>query len=171
MPTRAREFEHAAPLDATTLEFRPEVRDMCAADRCRSYGKNWTCPPACGTLEQSRARAEGFSSGLLMQTVGRLEDDFDYEGMQNAMRLHDARFHRLVAGLRQEYPRLLAMGAGACTLCDTCPCPGQPCRFPDQAVTSMEAFGLVVSDVCTRNGLAYYRGPLTVTFTSAVLMK
>ena len=42
---RAAGFEAAAPLRAEQLVFRPEVREMCRADRCRSYGRNWCCPP------------------------------------------------------------------------------------------------------------------------------
>ena len=41
-------FSHAALLDASTLKARSEVRDMCRADKCSRYGKNWRCPPACG---------------------------------------------------------------------------------------------------------------------------
>ena len=47
---RAAGFEAAAPLRAEQLVFRPEVREMCRADRCRSYGRNWCCPPACPSL-------------------------------------------------------------------------------------------------------------------------
>jgi len=164
-------FEHAGNLQVSTLEFLPEVRAMCAADKCHSFGRNWMCPPACGSLDDSRRRAQGFSAGLLVQTVGKLEDDFDYESMQEAGRVHSRRFHGLIDELRVEFPKLLAMGAGACTLCEVCSCPAQPCRFPDRAITSMEAFGLFVSRVCERNGLAYNRGPLTVTYTSCVLLE
>ncbi len=71
-------FQNAGPLDVKTLEFMPEVREMCASDRCQSYGKNWACPPACGTLDEMRARVERFSRGLLVQTVGQLEDNMDW---------------------------------------------------------------------------------------------
>ena len=48
-------FDVAEDLDPKTLKFLPEVRDMCAADRCRHYNKSWACPPACGTLEEWQA--------------------------------------------------------------------------------------------------------------------
>ena len=35
----------AALLDPAKLEPEAFVRDMCAADRCHAYGRNWTCPP------------------------------------------------------------------------------------------------------------------------------
>ena len=35
-------FEEAGALNVEALEFLPEVRQMCAADRCRSFNRN--CP-------------------------------------------------------------------------------------------------------------------------------
>ena len=49
-------FTHSALLDVSTLELRDEVRAMCSANTCRAYGKNWSCPPACGELEDLRQR-------------------------------------------------------------------------------------------------------------------
>jgi predicted metal-binding protein len=63
------------------------------------------------------------------------------------------------------------MGMGACTRCGQCTYPDQPCRFPELAYPSMEAYGLVVSEVCKRNGAPYYNGPDTVTFSSCMLVE
>ena len=164
-------FEHSGEILVSTMKFMPQVRDMCAADRCQCFGKNWTCPPACGTIEESTRKAAAFARGILVQTVGVLEDDFDYESMQAAQKVHSERFHKLAALLRKDYPKLLPMGAGACTICAECTCPEEPCRFPDEAITSMEAYGLFVSQVCESNHLAYNYGPLTVTYTSCILLE
>ena len=53
--------------------------------------------------------------------------------------------------------------------CAKCTYPDQPCRFPDKAFTSMEAYGLLVTDVCKSADTPYYYGRNTVTFTSCVL--
>jgi len=164
-------FPHCRPLDCSTLEFMEAVRDMCSADRCGQYGRNWTCPPACGSLETTRKRAAKYSWGILVQTVGNLEDDFDYETMEASAGIHREHFQVLVDRLRLDWPELLAMGAGACTYCKACTYPDLPCRFPDKAIISMEAFGLFVSQVCERNGMAYNHGPLSVTYTSCVLLE
>ena len=164
-------FSHWGVMNMESLRFRPEVRDMCAADRCRSFGKCWTCPPHCGTLEEFAARASAYGRGVLVQTTGELEDDFDIEGMMAAEKTHQTRFRELVRRVREAYPHCFPMGAGACTHCDECTCPEAPCRFPELAVSSMEACGLVVSDVCRDSGLGYYYGPRTVTFTACVLIK
>jgi len=164
-------FTSAGPLDAATLLPRPEVRDMCAADRCRHYGKSWTCPPACPSLEHNRALLAGYKTGILVQSTGTPEDEFDLEGMYEIGRTHMRRFHELHRALRADYPNLLALGAGVCELCEACTYPGAPCRRPDDAVTSMEAFGLVVSDACTANGMKYNYGPGTMTFTGCFLVE
>ena len=105
-------FSYAAPLAMDSLEFRPEVRDMCSADRCRSYGKSWSCPPGCGELDVLRAQLRPYTRGILVQTVGQLEDSFDAEGMMAAKEAHQANQLLLEALLRPRYPRLRAMGAG-----------------------------------------------------------
>ena len=83
-------FSYAAPLAMDALEFRPEVRSMCSADRCRSFGKSWSCPPAAGSLESITQRASGYCRGIIVQTCGKLRDDFDL--------LHEKRIH-LFGGL------------------------------------------------------------------------
>ena len=55
-------FTHSAPLDVSTLELRDEVRAMCSANTCRAYGRNWSCPPACGMMEAEAAHKEHFNA-------------------------------------------------------------------------------------------------------------
>lgn len=163
-------FEHAGMFTPGELKFLPEVREMCAGGRCNMYGHCWTCPPGCGTLEESRQRASGYTRGILLQSTGALEDDFDVEHMMETEQLHKERFLRFTRWLKHQVPRCMPMGAGACTICKPCTYPNSPCRFPDQAIPSMEAYGLLVSDVCQQAGLAYYYGPRTLTYSSCALL-
>lgn len=164
-------FSHSGPLDASTLVLMPEVRDMCAADKCHLFNRSWMCPPACGTLEENGEKLAAYSHGILVQTTAQMDDDFDYEAMQEAEKKHKKEFRTLQIELLKEFPSLLALGAGGCTLCPQCTYPDEPCRFPDEAISSMEAFGLLVSDVCTKNNLPYYYGPGTLTYTGCFLLK
>lgn len=161
-------FDYAAPLDTATLQPRQEVREMCAADRCRAYGKNWTCPPHCGSLEACAARIGAYRAGLLLQTVGQLEKAIDTRGYRRAEQRHLAQFHRFCARLRETHPDALCLGSGGCRICGTCAWP-EPCRFPEKACASMEGYGLFVTQVCRENGLAYHHGEKTVTYTACVL--
>ncbi|MCC6497932.1 MAG: DUF2284 domain-containing protein [Propionibacteriaceae bacterium] len=164
-------FSQAALLDPATLRVREEVRLMCAADRCQMFGRSWTCPPGSGPLDDNRATIARYRSGLIVQTTAQLDDPYDYEGMMAA---DDEQKQRL-AGFREElwpsWPDLIALGNGACTICQDCTFPDAPCRQPDRAIQSMEAFGLVVSDTCSDNGLGYYYGPGTITYTGCYLLE
>lgn len=163
-------FSHAAALAMDSLEFRPEVRSMCAADLCRSYGRSWSCPPAAGSLEAVSAKASGYSRGIIVQTTGELKDDFDIDAIRCIFAKHVKTFDTLVRQVRMTAPGCLPMGAGACTRCRSCTYPGRPCRHPDRLWPSMEAYGLLVSDVCLRSGLEYNYGSGTMTYTSCILI-
>ena len=178
---RNRGFTHYGCTPATSLSVNPAVRSLCAENRCQSYGRNWTCPPACGTLDDFSAALASRSVALVVQTVGQLEDEFDVEGMMAAERVHKERFAVLAQdaldgfntgrqGLGSGIPRPLPLSVGACTLCTTCSCPDAPCRHPDRALVSMEAAGLMVSEACETAGLPYYHGPGTISYTSCILL-
>jgi predicted metal-binding protein len=164
-------FSQAGELNVAALVFMPEIREMCSADRCHQYNKNWRCPPGCGSIEDAAKRAAEYSFGILVQTTGRMEDDFDYETIQETGGRHKKNFASLVEKLRGRYADILPMGAGTCTICEKCTYPDAPCRFPDKSISSMEAYGLWVSKVCELSGIPYNYGKSTITYTSCYLLR
>ena len=164
-------FTNAGPLDAGTIELKDEVRAMCGANSCGAYGKNWRCPPACGELDALRAQVGGYKQGILVQTVGDVEDSLDFEGMMEAEAAHKEHFTALHEKLLEQWPGLLALGAGTCTRCKQCTYPDAPCRFPDKRVSSMEAYGMLVLETCQKNGMGYYYGPQKIAYTSCFLLE
>ena len=162
-------FDHVGELNVSSLEFLPQVREMCAEDRCHSYNKYWTCPPACGELEQIERRCKAYTQGILFQTTGQLEDEFDAEGIEKTEKRHQRNFYKFVNQALKVCPSALAMGVGACRLCKECTWPHSPCRHPELAFPSMEACGLFVSRVCEMFKMKYYYGRNTITFTSCML--
>lgn len=166
-------FDCVGAVAAADLEVREEVRAMCASGRCRMYGCNWGCPPACGDLERWRAEIAGCTEGLVFQTVGELEDEFDGEAMMEAEALHKRRTEALVDALAAAgaYPqRCLVLAAGTCSRCRPCAYP-EPCRFPQRRLVSMEATGLLVTDACAAAGIPYNHGKLTIAYTSCALLR
>ena len=88
-------FTNVVPLACDTIELKPEVRQMCASDSCHKYNKCWSCPPGCGTLEECEQRVRKYKLGILVQTVGELEDSLDGEGMMRTEAMHKASFYSL----------------------------------------------------------------------------
>ena len=163
-------FDVVGECSASLLETKPEVRDMCAADRCQSYGRSWACPPSCGTIEYYQDEIRKRDTCYVLQSVGELEDSFDYEGMIAVQEKQLDRVLRLNKLVKEVYPDALVLTAGPCKLCETCTCPDEPCRMPEKRLVSMEAAGLVVNEACQHAGIPYYHGPNTTAFTGCVLL-
>ena len=164
-------FTHVAPLKVSTIQLMSEVRDMCATNSCGAYGKKWSCPPGCGDLDTCRERIQQYTAAILVQTVGNLEDEMDYESMAETNEKHKENYLRFYEQLRKQFPNMLALGTGGCTQCKTCTYPDAPCRFPDKMISSMEAYGMLVSQVCQDNNLPYYYGKCTLAYTGCFLLE
>ncbi len=161
-------FEDIGIMDMDKLRFLPEVREMCASGKCHMYGKSWVCPPACGSIEEAEKRARCFRQGILVQSVGKLEDAFDGEGMMKTEKLQKRRFRKLARWMRSQ-EECLPLSVGCCSVCESCTYPKSACRYPLAAMPSMEAYGLLVSEVCEQAGRKYYHGEGTIAFVSCIL--
>ena len=144
---------------------------MCASGKCAMYGERWSCPPGCGTLDECRELLKGYTSGILVQSVGQLEDNFDIETMMETEAAHKERFYAMRRALADRGVEALAAGAGCCTICKECTYPDEPCRFPDQKMSSMEALGMLVLEVCKANDMQYFYGENTIAYTSCFLFR
>ena len=164
-------FTHCKPLDVSTIVCKKEVRDMCAANSCGAYETSWSCPPGCGTLEECEKRIKEFKYGILVQTVGDLEDALDGEAMMEAAHRHTANIDKMQDEILKRTKDILTLGAGCCKLCKKCTYPDEPCRFPEKMHSSMESYGMVVLEVCKANGLDYYYGSDHIAYTGCFLFK
>ena len=164
-------YSHAGLVDVKTLKPQQEVRDMCAANKCHMYDKNWSCPPGCGTVEECDAEMQSYDWGVLVQTTMEMEDEMDYEAwVDAAQNLRDLGV-QLHEQLQEKYEHVLGLGGAGCDICAKCTYPDAPCRFPKKRMSGMEGYGLVVADVCKANGLLYYYGQDTITYTVMFLIK
>ena len=166
-------FTLAEPVKIETIHLRDEVREMCAVNKCHAYNTNWSCPPGCGTVAECQERVNSYETGIIVQTTGQLEDDFDFETMQETSKIHSAHFVEFLKHLRKDYPELdvLPLGTGECMNCKKCTYPDAPCRFPDLMSSPMEGYGMVISDVCKANDILYNHGRGTLTYVGCYLFR
>lgn len=163
-------FDVAAALDPQSLISREDVRAMCAEDKCGAYNKNWTCPPAIGTVAACQETMHRYTRGILVQTIGHMQKAVDSRCYQETEQRHLQNFGALAEEIRKEYPDALCLGAGGCRICKQCAYP-EPCRFPEKAISSMEGYGLFVTQVCRSSGVPYHHGEKTITYTACILME
>ena len=125
---------------------------------------------ACTGIEEYQKRIDARQACYVVQTVRELEDEFDGETMMDAEREHKTRVLELSRRLAAEGIDAFTLAAGTCTICEKCTCPDAPCRHPESRLVSLEAAGLMVYQVCEVAGVPYNHGPLTIAYTSAVLL-
>ena len=163
---------HAAVVESKEIPFEKAFRSACEQNACGFYNRCWTCPPDAGSIETCMASVKEYPYAVLFQTINPLEDSYDIEGMHDAAVAHNRLTLKVQETFRQIGIFSKVLGAGACGVCPTCTKPeGNPCRFPDLAVTSLEACGINVSKLAKICGLRYINGQNTVTYFGLLLYK
>lgn len=160
----------AVALEQADIIYDRSFRDICVSNGCGRYGRNYMCPPDIGDADTLMNSARAFPRAILYQTIHKIEDSFDFEGMTNAKRIHS----RCSAGIQSDIKGLggglLHLGAGACGICERCAkldC--IPCRSPEDALPSLEAYCVFVSETANNAGLKYINGVNTVTYFGMIL--
>lgn len=160
----------AAVIDQSQIVLSAEFRAMCAQNQCGMYGRCYMCPPDVGPIEALMETVRSYPRALLYQTIGELEDSFDVEGMQAAKRRHNQLSQRLRDALEASLPGALHLSGGGCGVCEVCAkADGAPCRHPDRAMASLEAYGMDVYNTARSTDLKYINGQNTVTYFGMVL--
>jgi predicted metal-binding protein len=131
-------------------------------------------PPAIGLISELIQRALAYRLGLLFQTVHGLKSNFDIKGMLSAGEAHGKVFRALMGKIRSTYPaeEILALDVGCCNICGRCAyLDKEPCRNPDQAASSVEAYGMNVIGLQKSAGLPYNNGKNCVTYVGMILFE
>ena len=148
-------------------------RDICAGNGCGLYGKCWMCPPDIGDITPLMAKVQQFPYALWYQTIRELEDSFDIEGMLEAGQRHVLLSQKLQEAVNPLLVKnFLHLTCGGCRLCDRCAkLDDEPCRMPEKALSSLEAYGVDVYQTTKDTDLKYINGPDTVTFFGMILFQ
>lgn len=161
----------SAVIRTEEIALDKSFRDMCASNACGLYGQCWMCPPAVGEIEKLMDEVRSYDYALVYQTISDLEDSYDFEGMMRAKK----ESYALALALRKVFDerqiaKALHLGAGGCGVCAVCAKrTNDPCRHPELAMPSLEAYGVNVSHLAGVAGMKYTNGADTVTYFGTVL--
>jgi len=154
------------------IQFNKDFRLQCEQNTCGNYHKNWMCPPAAGSIDELTEQASKFKQGLLFQTVYQLEDSFDYEGMLEGIKEHTLILRKVLDNIKSTgvFKEILPLNIGPCTYCGRCSfLEGKACQFPEEAVSSVEAYGIDVLALEKSCGMSYNNGKDTISCISLIL--
>ncbi|HSW39922.1 MAG TPA: DUF2284 domain-containing protein [Acidobacteriota bacterium] len=164
----------AAILDTSAIQFHEDFRKACEKNVCGKYDTNWMGPPAVGPVSVLKERVLRFPQGVLFQTNHPVSGNFDMKGMTAAADVHKDLFRTILDNIRRRRPEMetLPLDAGCCSLCEKCAyIDGEPCRRPDLAVSSVEAYGMNVIALQKTAGIPYYHGKTTICFVGLILFR
>ncbi|NTW71419.1 MAG: DUF2284 domain-containing protein [Eubacteriaceae bacterium] len=161
-------FENFKVVPRESITLSPEVRKMCERNTCGNYGKSWTCPPALAPIEEIQDKFNSFEHFVVVFQVYPLKNSLDYKGMMAGVEDFKVRMNQLHQELKGT-DRYMMLGAGGCNLCKECTYPQAPCRRPEDAIVSAEAYGIDVMKLMRENHLKYNNGPNTVTYIGGIL--
>jgi predicted metal-binding protein len=161
----------SAIINVSEIIFRPEFRAMCKDNRCGNYGRNWRCPPDAGEIEDLICRLKRMTRAMVFKFVWALSRAYDWKGMTAGGKQFSKMVQKLALALAPAWPQAIVLGAGPCHVCPECAIiTREPCRYPEGAITSLEASGVDVSQLAKLGGLKYNNGPKTVTYFGAVFI-
>jgi len=165
------DIKNAVLIDVSDISFSEEVRKYCEMNTCGKYGKNWSCPPGVGPVSELSKKAHRYEKGLVIQTVHPLKNSFDWKGMMAGKVEHDTVLRRVSQFARELGLRdSLLLGAGSCSICNQCAyTKGEPCCFPEEALASMEAYGIDVVKLAKDHDFPYHHGSGTVSYVGLLL--
>lgn len=164
-------FDSAAVIEANKIVTDICFRKMCEDNLCGLYGKCWMCPPDIGEINLLIEETKKFSHAFVYKKTYSLEDGFDVEGMWRAKDNH----RKLSRKIRVFFESLnikekLFLGTGGCGICKECAKKtNEVCRYPNLAISSLEAYGIDVAQLAESAGMKYISGYNTVSYFGLVL--
>lgn len=165
--------DYVSTISTDQIPFSEALRINCSVNQCGNYNTSWMGPPAIGDICDLKKHVQKFRFGVVIQTVSQLEDSFDYEGMMAAKEHHQSVFRNIWTSFKKQkfQHRIMALDVGCCHICESCSYPDEPCKNPDEALASVEAYGILVFEMLTNCGLKYNNGKDTVSYVGLILIE
>lgn len=132
-------IEEVKEICADSIEVAPWSKMKCQYG-CSNYNTSWCCPPLTPGYKEMLEIIQSYKRAILFST-----QDINIPG-------------RIAKKMEKQlyldgYYKALALGSGPCRLCaDFKNCMEHKCRFPEEAIPSMEACGIDVFKTARNNG-------------------
>ncbi|MCD8249558.1 MAG: DUF2284 domain-containing protein [Lachnospiraceae bacterium] len=136
-------FTDAVIISTEEFHFVPEYRHYCEENRCGNYGRNYGCPPACGTVEEMKERALAYRKGLVLRSLTPVDNAYDEEETKAIKKAHTRMTNVLIRRLKEEGMNGsgMAIMAGPCNLCSSCRMPeGKSCPHGKAPFSCLSAY-------------------------------
>jgi predicted metal-binding protein len=158
-------------IDSAALVPEERIRKYCEENKCGCYGRNYTCPPNAGSLEEIKESLKNYSHGYLFQYSKELDLKKDFKKI---LKSKDD-FHKIILKLEDYMQKgdiedVWGLIGGNCGLCHVCAIQkDKPCRHPDKSRKSLEAIGIDVVGLLNKLDLDSHFHQDRITWTGCIL--
>ena len=158
----------AKVITTDTILIDDRVRAKCIYPKCRRYGTNANCPPYAMELDLVRKTVNGFRHAIFFKIQVPSDEVAGPEARDKQLYGHSTiKNHEIVSKIEAEaffdgHHLALGFAGGSCksVFCPDSECsalvPGQACRHPLRARSSMEAVGMNALTMATKVGWDVY---------------
>ena len=146
-----KEIEPPAPNN----ESMAKCRELCSQNLCGSFNVNWGCPPGVGSEKECMDIVKKYANAAVITRKFENVDLNDKSNVEKIAKGHQELCRRFAHLLRGEGYDILPLADGGCAYCNTCSYPDSPCRFPDQRVTSISCYGILMDEYMNSQGVDF----------------
>lgn len=166
-------FARLALIQAKDIVCQKGLRTFCEENRCGQFGRNHSCPPACGTEEEMAERLTRYEKALLLVNTFEVKNALDAGETTPLKKRHSQKSRRLISQLEAEgkLPEGgLMILAGPCSFCSRCTLPeGKPCAYPKEQASCLSAYSINVMKLTETAGFELSWDLSQVTFVALYL--
>lgn len=149
-------FVKAAVIDTSALQFNYEFRQFCEANDCGNYGKNYGCPPYCGTPEEMENKIMQYRKALVFQSRNQVKDVMDPAEIKPLKKGHIQGTRRAMKRLEEAGLKMdgFAIMCGPCNFCPTCAIQdGKPCPHEEVRASCLSAYCINATEMAHHCGM------------------
>jgi predicted metal-binding protein len=104
---------------------------------------------------------------FLFTSVAEVSDNLDFAGCLAQRRDHEKISREIGKKFQESFGDILMLTTG-CTLCDACTYPNEPCRHPEERVSTIESHGILIMQTAAEQGISYDCGNNMVTYFTLI---
>lgn len=146
----------AALIPTSKIVTDEKFRPFCEENLCGNYDANYSCPPDCGTVSETRQRLMEQDRALVLQRIWPIGSYENKPAILEAKRNHNAAILRLTRKLREQGLSGFCLGYGGCPLCSPCKrVMGEPCPHPESRISCLSAYCVDVTKLAAECNLPF----------------
>ena len=130
-----------------------KCRKLCEQNVCKCYGTNWACPPGVGNLGDCMTQIRMYKHAAVIyhRSEVNMKDQDGLKRLSGILQNLLRDFRNLLK--ENGYPTM-CLADGGCNYCGACAYPKE-CKFPDQRVGSISAYGIMLMEYLEDNSIEF----------------